>query len=189
MASDGADHVFVADTGNSTIHQIDIATGVVTTLAGSKGIWGGADGTGLNARFSFPEGLAADGAGNLFVADTGASTIRQIKIATSVVTTLAGSAGKSGSFDGTGPSARFSQPGDLSLDNEGNLFVVDGSTVRKVAISTGAVTTIIGASDQKGIVLGPLPASLNAPAGVAFVPPAQLFITDAIENAVLVAQF
>jgi len=75
VAVDGAGNVYVADLGNHLIRKITSA-GVVTTLAGSAGNVGSADGTGIAARFNAPGGVALDGAGNLYVADIFNNTIR-----------------------------------------------------------------------------------------------------------------
>jgi hypothetical protein len=91
VASDGAGNVYVADNGIATIRKVVIATGLVTTLAGAPGVRGSADGAGAEARFSTRQGLASDGAGNLYVADT--YTVRKTAIATGFVTTLAGAPG------------------------------------------------------------------------------------------------
>src|SRR6266496_4278817 len=88
MATDSSGNVYVADTFNYTIRKISPA-GVVTTLAGLAGFPGSDDGTGSAARFSFPEGVATDSSGNVYVADTSNHTIRKITPA-GVVTTLAG---------------------------------------------------------------------------------------------------
>ena len=95
------DSVYVADTYNNTIRRIVTATGAVTTLAGTAGTYGSADGLGAAARFYFPLGIASDGT-NLYVADTYNHTIRRIVIATGAVTTLAGAPYQPGSADGTG---------------------------------------------------------------------------------------
>src|SRR5215470_10182099 len=108
VAVDSAGNVYVADQGNDTIRKVT-AAGVVTTLAGTAGITGSADGTGAAARFNAPFGVAVNGAGIVYVADSFNQTIRKITAA-GVVTTLAGSAGVRGSADGTGAAARFSDP-------------------------------------------------------------------------------
>ncbi len=77
VAVDSAANVYVADTGNNTIRRITSA-GVVTTLAGLAGTFGSADGTGGSARFYAPASIAADDAGNLYVADAGNNTMRKI---------------------------------------------------------------------------------------------------------------
>src|SRR5260370_388007 len=91
-----------------------------TTLAGnSAGGPGSADGTGSDARFSFPFGVAVDTAGNLYVADTDNDTIRKVT-PVGVVTTLAGLAGSFGTTDGTGSAARFWSPQGVAVDSAGD---------------------------------------------------------------------
>jgi sugar lactone lactonase YvrE len=146
IAADGMGNLYVSDAGNATIRKIVIATGEVTTLAGSPGGFGSADGTGAAASFSSPGGLTIDGAGDLFVADVFNVTIRQVVLATGEVTTVAGSAGLRGSIDGTGSAARFDFPQAVVSDGAGNLYVADSdnSLLRKVVAATGQVTTVVG---------------------------------------------
>src|SRR5437867_1018550 len=103
-----------------------------TTLAGSAGVLGSADGPNSAARFNYPYGVAVDGAGNVYVADTFNYTIRKITPA-GAVTTLAGSAGQNGSVDGTGSGARFYRPTGVAVDSAGNVYVADeyNDTIRK----------------------------------------------------------
>jgi hypothetical protein len=185
VAADGAGSVFVADW--QTIRKIT-PSGVVTTLAGSAGLEGSADGTGSAARFSAPYDVAVDGAGNVFVADWGNNTIRKIT-PSGVVSTLAGSAGLSGSADGTGAAARFNHPIGVAVDGAGNVFVADSfnNVIRKISTS-GVVTTIVGvaAPVNAGNFPGPLPASILSPSGVAIDPSTgKLYIT--LPDAVMVA--
>lgn len=95
-------------------------------------------GVGAEARFFQVEGLAADRAGNVFVADSGNHTIRKIVVASAQVTTLADSPLTAGSSDGTGPHARFDRPTGIVCDDQGNLFVADAGnhTIRKVVLAT-----------------------------------------------------
>ena len=146
--------IYVADTNNDTIRRIEIATGAVTTLAGSPGQPETADGVGPAARFSNPEGIATDGT-SLFVADSFNHTIRRVVIATGAVTTLAGSPGLSGAADGAGNQARFCVPRGLVTDGT-TLFVADSlnHSIRRVEIATGTVTTIAGSAAEWGAVDG-----------------------------------
>jgi hypothetical protein len=171
VAADNAGNLYVADSGNNTIRQIVIATGAVTTLAGTAGIAGSADGTGAAAQFFFPVGISADNAGNLYVADSGNNTIRQIVIASGVVTTLAGSATDAGegSADGTGPGAQFDYPLGVAADNAGHLYVADNynNTIRQIVISSAVVSTVVGVAGQEGFIPGVLPGVIAEPQGVA----------------------
>ena len=139
IATDGT-NLYVADSLNNEIRKVVIATGAVTTFAGTT-TYGYTDGTGTVARFSGPEGIATDGT-NLYVGDTINSEIREINIATAAVTTLAGSK-SSGNTDGSGASASFSLPEGIATDGT-NIYVADcyNYEIRKVAIATGAVTTL-----------------------------------------------
>jgi sugar lactone lactonase YvrE len=189
LTSDGAGSLFVADSGNNLLRKVVIATGEVTTLASPRGGSGGPNGPGSVLQFDFPTSVVSDGAGNLYVADSGSYTIRKVVIATGEVTILAGSPEMPGSADGTGTSALFDQPWNLAIDNEGSLFVADRHTIRKIVIATGTVTTVVSTPSQSEVVPGPLPAKLACPAGLAIGPAGDLFITDGCENVVLVAQF
>jgi sugar lactone lactonase YvrE len=178
VAVDGADNVFVADMGNGTIRKITPA-GVVTTLAGSADQPGSADGTGAAARFSYPDGVAVDVAGNVFVADQSNNTIRKVT-SSGVVTTLAGTAGLSGSADGTGAAARFNLPSGVAVDVAGNVFVADSynNTIRKVTPS-GVVTTLAGTAGLSGSADGTgAAARFSGPSGAAVDVAGNVFVAD-----------
>jgi hypothetical protein len=149
ITTDGA-YLYVSDTGNHTIRKITIATGAVTTLAGTPGIVGHADGIGAAASFDSLTGITTDGT-NLYVADTKNNAIRKVVIATGAVTTLAGQAGTYGSDDGVGAKARFTGPYGVVTDGT-NVFVADAfnHTIRKIAVATGVVTTIAGVPGVSG---------------------------------------
>jgi sugar lactone lactonase YvrE len=141
LALDASGNLYVADSNNNSIRVVSPA-GSVTTLAG--GSYGSADGTGLAAKFEVPKGVAVDGSGNVYVADTYNNTIRMITPA-GVVTTLAGSPGQAGTADGTGSAARFNDPAGVAIGPAGVLYVADSNnrTVREVTTG-GVVTTLAG---------------------------------------------
>ena len=132
VAVDSAGNVYVADSANDTIRKATPG-GMVTTLAGLAGNQGSADGTGNTAQFNKPNGVAVDSAGNLYIADYGNNTIREVTAA-GVVRTLAGLAGSQGSADGTGSGARFNAPAGVAVDSAGNIYVADqqNDTLRKI---------------------------------------------------------
>lgn len=135
--TDGA-NLYVADTSNNSIRKIVIATGAVSTLAG--GGQGYADGVGAAASFFGPMGITTDGR-SLYVADTHNNSIRKVAIDTGEVSTLAG--GSKGFADGVGAAASFYAPTGITTDGT-NLYVTDSfnASIRKVVISTGAVSTL-----------------------------------------------
>lgn len=149
LAIDGADNLYVSDRYNCTIRKITPA-GTVTTLAGSPNVNGLVDGTGSDALFSGPEGVAVDKAGNVYVADLYNCTIRKITPA-GVVTTLAGNPRHAGSTDGTGNAARFNYPTSVAVDDDGNVYVLDtlNHTFRRVT-PDGVVTTLAGSAQTDG---------------------------------------
>lgn len=141
VATDGV-NLYVADRANHKIRKVVIATGAVSTLAGS-GAAGADEGTGAAATFNSPNGVTTDGV-NLYVADTGNHKIRKIVIASGVVSTLAGS-GSEGADEGVGAAASFRAP--LSVVVQGaNLYVADSLNlkIRQVVIATGVVSTLAG---------------------------------------------
>lgn len=147
IAVDSSGILYVSDTYGRRIRKITSA-GAVTTLAGSSG--GSVDGTGAGAKFDHPSGIAVDTIGNVYVGDRVAHTIRKITSA-GLVTTLAGTAGQSGSTDATGAAARFNEPNGVAVDANGNVYVADArnNTIRKIT-SAGVVTTLAGTAGQSG---------------------------------------
>jgi len=175
VATDGAGNVYVADTVNNAIRKIT-PSGVVTTLAGTARVRGSTDATGAAASFNFPQGVATDSAGNVYVADTNNFTVRKITPAGDV-STLAGTAGVFGSTDATGAAASFRFPVGVAVDSAGNIYVADfgNSTIRKIT-SAGAVSALAGMAGQQGFTRGALPGLLRRPPGVA-VSGTSLYIT------------
>lgn len=178
VAVDGSGNILVADTYNHTIRMITPA-GAVTTLAGSPGVSGTADGTGSAARFNLPSGVAAGGNGNVYVADTWNHTIRMITSG-GAVTTLAGTAGVSNTDDGNGSAARFNMPFGLTVDAAGNVYVADSynHAIRKIA-PNGAVTTFVGMAGVLGSADGTGSAArFYFPRGVAADGNGKLYVAD-----------
>ncbi len=142
-------NIFVADATNDLIRKVTPA-GVVTTFAGRAGFKGSTNATGTNARFNNPVDVAADAAGNLYIADAGNHAIRKITSA-GVVTTLAGTAGVSGSADGLAVATLFNGPAGVRLDAAGNLLVADTSNhILRQITPTGVVTTLAGTASISG---------------------------------------
>ena len=174
IAVDHAGNVFVADTYNNLIRKIT-SDGVVTTLAGANG---------YPAQFYFPQDVAVDGAGNVYVANAN-NTIQKIS-SVGEVTTLAGSPSNPGSADGQGSAAQFNYPQGVAVDNGGNVYVTDSNqgTIRKIT-SGGAVTTLAGGAHGDGSTngIGGF-VQFNRPQGVAVDGAGNLYVADSLNNTI-----
>ncbi len=193
VALDGAGNLFIADRFNQRIRRVDAATGIITTVAGDgptgigAGGFSGDGGPATSASLNSPFGVAVDGAGNLFIADTLNNRIRKVDTS-GIITTVAGNGSFGFSGDG-GPatSASLHEPFGVALDGSGNLFIADrfNQRIRRVDAATGIITTVagdgptgIGAGGFSGDGGPATSASLSFPFGVALDGSGNLFIAD-----------
>jgi sugar lactone lactonase YvrE len=185
IAMDASDNLYVADSYNDMIRLI-APGGVVSTLAGSAGVRGSANGPVSQATFYRPTGIAVDANDNIYVVDTYNNLIREIS--GGVVSTLAGS-GKVGHANGTGIAATFNHPSGIALDLLGNIYVADtgNSMIRKIT-PQGVVTTLAGDL---------IPGSTNGygthsrfyfPSGLVFVAPDLLYVADSNNDMIRLVQ-
>lgn len=167
ITTDGT-NLYVTDSNNHCIRQIEIESGMVSTLAGGVGEVGYVDGKGMQARFFIPEGITTDGA-NLYVSDTHNHSIRKIDLERETVSTIAGLSGAPGFADDVSANARFSYPKGITTDGR-NLYVIDfgNHRIRKVVIASGLVTTIGGGtvSAEDSAVEEGESARFNYPTGI-----------------------
>lgn len=176
IALDRWGNLWVADSGNHTVRRID-AQGRVSTVAGAPGVCGSADGdAGAGARFCDPQDVTVDYWGNVYVADTGNSTVRMIS-PEGKVSTLAGLPGQCAANDGSPGVSRLCSPS--GIDVEGNdLYVADtgNATIRRINLDN-VTSTVAGVAGRNGIVLGALPGGLDQPIGVALAPDGSVAVT------------
>ncbi|MBD1365073.1 cadherin-like beta sandwich domain-containing protein [Mucilaginibacter sp. ZT4R22] len=175
VAVDLLGNIYVADFNNNQIRKI--SAGVVSVLAGS-GSSGLANGAPATARFKNPFGVAVDAAGNVYVADFNNSAIRKVTPG-GVVSTLAGN-GTAGFANANGTAARFSNPGDIAVDANGNVYVTDSynSLVRKIT-PAGNVTTFAGNNGNFDRVDGiGTNAVFGFPLGITIDPAGNLYTSD-----------
>lgn len=170
LVTDGT-KLYVTENGNNAVRQIDIATGAVTTLAGSSsGTAGSADGTGTAATFNGPSGITiSPDHSTLYVTDFYNNSIRIIDIATKKVTTMA-------------TTSAVGYPAGIIIDETGgNLYVTEfvKRRILKVEIATGAVTVLAGSTSFWGSADGVIgtAASFLTPNGITRIG-GSLYVTD-----------
>lgn len=189
VAVDGLGNVYVTD--SDRVRRID-ATGIITTFAGDGTFPVGADvgdgGPATSAQLGGPKGVAVDGAGNVFIADTSGARIRRVDM-TGIITTVAGSGDYGFAGDGMlAINAQLKVPHAIAIDAIGNLYIADtmNDRVRRVdlggIITTVAGTGLFGGSSGDG---GPATmAQLTAPGGVAVDGAGRVYITDSVNDRV-----
>ncbi len=187
VALDGAGNLYIAENHSHRIRRVDAATGYISTVAGNGAPrFGGDGGLATAAQLHFPSGVALDGAGNLYIADSGNYRIRKVDAATGNISTVAGD-GTSGD-DGDGGlavDARLAQPEGIALDGAGNLYIADSDNhrIRKVD-ADGYISTVAGdgTSGDDGDGGSAIEAQLNRPIGVALDGSGNLYIADYLNN-------
>ena len=189
VAVDALGNVYIADSGNNRIRRIDASSHLISTVAGNGTPGNGGDGgPALSASISNPGALLLDGAGDLFIADSGNHAIRKLVLATGKLTTIAGQLGQSG-YSGDGglaSAATLNTPEGLALDNTGALYIADtkNHAIRKIDPVTQLIETIAGDgtpafSGDGGLAIA---ARLNAPWGIATDSADNLYIADLNNN-------
>ena len=151
VAVDSSGNIYIADTLNQRIRKIDASTKKITTVAGTGEGYGynGDNRPATTAWLYYPEGVAVDASGNIYIADTKNYCIRKVD-PSGTITTVAGIPETSGydSDDDGGPatSAELQAPKALHVDTSGNIYIADkGShTIRKVDAATQEITTVAG---------------------------------------------
>lgn len=188
-AADSVGNIFISDSGNQRIRRVDASTSNISTFAGS-GTPGftGDNGPASAAMLNTPTDVKLDGAGNLYIADSGNHVVRMITAATGVITTIAGVGGQQG-YSGDGGSARLAHlasPGGLALDGNHSLYISDTSNnvIRRVDLLTGLITTVAGngTPGYGGDGGSALSALINHPWQIALGSDGSLFIADLSNN-------
>jgi NHL repeat len=182
MAFDNEGNLLVADYGGCTIRQIS-PDGTVSTLAGSPGVPGFADGSSTNAAFNHPSGLAVGADGTIYVADTDNHVVRTIQT-NGAVATIAGTAGSSGSADGSAISAQFNFPSGVVFV-DGVLYIADTGNHTVRTLMGGVVSTLAGRSGVWGSTDGTATnATFNGPAGLGAGESGTLLVADQENDAI-----
>ena len=177
VALDGSGNLYIADALDFRIRRVDATTGNISTVAGTGGGFGGDGGAATAARLWVPEGVALDGSGNLYIADTGNHRVRKVDTSGNISTTAGAGASGDG---GAAASATLSNPHGVALDGAGNLYIADrlNHRVRRVDAATGTISTAAGTgtSGFSGDGGAAASATLNFPYGVALDSSGNLYI-------------
>ena len=214
---DGAGNMYIADAGHNRIRMVCASAtsatiqgtscaagaGIISTIAGNGNpAYTGDDGPAASATLNNPGYVALDGAGNLYIADSGNNVIRVITAATGVITTVAGNAGGaicSAHTDAVGDGCAATQatlnlPEGVTPDGSGNLYIADTDNhrIREVTAATGIITTVAGdgfvnangTGGYNGDGIAATSAELNFPFAVAFDAAGNMYIPDSMNNRV-----
>ncbi len=188
VATDSFGNIYFADTSNHRVRKININSRIITTVAGNGAMaYSGDGGQATFAALDSPRGVALDGAGNIYIADTNNNRIRKVDKATGLISTVAGTGvGGNNGDGGAAVNAKINRPRDVFVDGPGNIFIADTNnhSIRKVDISTGIITTVAGNgtkgdSGDKGRAIS---ANLNTPRGVFVDGGGNIFIADSKNN-------
>jgi sugar lactone lactonase YvrE len=205
LAINGSGNIYIADSGNNTVREINIANKTISTVAGT-GAYGynGDEIPGASARLNDPLGVAVDASGNVFISDTNNHRIRKIQGTSTkppspgrlTITTIAGygSSGYNGAGDGgQATGAALDYPSGVAVDSAGNFYIADSneSRIRKVSAATGIISTFAGGgsgcngqTDYSGDGCPAINARLNNTVGVAFDSAGNLYIVDNYNQAI-----
>ena len=157
LTVDSHGNLFIADTANGVIREVNASTGIITTVAGGGGTSAsiGDGGPATGAFLDLPQGVAVAANGNLFIADFEEELVREVNASTGIITTYAGMPYEFGYGGDGGPAnqAYLYRPYDVVLDAQGNLFISDESdhVIREVNASTGIITTVAGGAGMTQI--------------------------------------
>ncbi len=182
VALDALGNIYIADNGNNRIRKIDAITGIISTVAGTGTAgYSGDNGLATSANLNNPYSISIDITGNIYIADYYNNRVRKVNANTGIITTIAGDGtfGYSGD-NGLATLAKLTKPTGVAFDAAGNIYIVDNyyKNIRKVAISTGIITTVAGGGSSLGDGGAATSALLSGPTGIALDAFDNIYIAD-----------
>lgn len=188
MIVDPAGNLILSDTENYRVRRVDALSGVIETIAGtgSPG-YSGDGGSATQATISTPGGLAIDGSGAIYFADSGNHIVRRIDVNGNIATVAGVPQSQGYSGDG-GPatSAKLFLPEGIAFDAAGDLYIADtgNGVIREVSVATGEISTVAGVPGSQGYNGdgGATTSKLNSPWSVTVAPDSSLYIADTYNN-------
>jgi N-acetylneuraminic acid mutarotase len=184
VAVDTSGNLYIVDLNNDLIRKVTASTGIITTVAGNGTLgYSGDGGAATSAELNSPFGVAVDASGNIYIADSGNNNIRKVTASTGIITTVAGNGTGGYSGDsGVATSAELNSPFGVAVDASSNLYIADSGNnrIRKVAASTGIITTTAGngTAGYSGDSGAATSAALYSPFGVAVDASGNIYIAD-----------
>jgi uncharacterized repeat protein (TIGR02543 family) len=183
-AADAAGNLYIVDHGNNRIRRVAAGSGIITTVAGTGTLgFSGDGGPATAAEIYSPFSIAADAAGNLYIADSYNYRIRRVDAVTGIITTVAGTGVQGYGGDG-GPAtaALIDAPQDIAIDAAGNIYIAElhNHRIRRVTAASGVIETFAGTgaagfTGDSGLATA---AELNTPTGVAVDAAGNVYIAD-----------
>jgi sugar lactone lactonase YvrE len=190
LAIDASGNIYFCDAGDNVVERYDATALTISVIAGTGTAGFTGDGAAATAaELSAPTGVAVDKSGNVYIADSGNNRVRKIAVSTGIISTVAGTGNAGYSGDGAAAtSATLSIPYDLAFDSSYNLYVADlgNAAVRKIAVSTGIISTVAGTgtAGYTGDGSAATSATLSGPKGLSFDSSDNLYICD-LSNSVV----
>ena len=192
LALDSVGNLFIADSNNFAVRRVDAKTGIITSFAGNGTLGNsGNGGPAASAQLSYVDGIAFDGANNLYIADSGNSQVWEVLAATSAINVVAGN-GTPGYSGDSGPAigALLNSPNGVAVDHAGNVYIADknNNAIREIAAGTLIISTVAGdGTGAAGYVGDPGPATsaeFDAPLAVTVDAAGDLFIADSLNSVI-----
>ncbi len=176
LAIDIAGNLYVADTGNNVVRKIVLATGVITTVAGTGAPGYSGDGfVATGAQLNAPVGVAVDTAGNVYIGDSNNNRVRAVK--NTIISTVAGNGIPGSSPDGLlATSAQLNHPTYVAVDSSGQLYITDFNNQRVRKILPNQVMVTAASSSVGGVA---------TPTGIAVDPNGNLFVADSTSAVII----
>jgi trimeric autotransporter adhesin len=182
LAADDSGNLYISDGENCVIRKVD-TSGTITTVAGNGTCGYLGDGQkATSAELEYPEGVAVDGSGNLYIADNGNNRVRKVT-PDGIISTVAGNGSPGNAYSGDGVQANTTAltPADIALDGVGDLYISDTNRVRKVD-ANGIISTFAGPTDNTRGFSGDggpaTQATFKAPTGLAVDASGNVYIVD-----------